>query len=68
MFEILIITPPDGEAESYFEGHSPMVDVIDNTPGAGGWFSFEEDWAKGCADLNLHLGFTVEQILAAPRH
>jgi len=52
--------PRDGLC--YFEGESPQLALSDEGP--SGWFSFEETWANGCAELTK-LGFTVQQVMVS---
>jgi hypothetical protein len=62
--EIRELQPPNETGYCYAEGYAPMVDILDGTPGMGGWFTFEEPWAKTCMLLQ-GLGFTATQILEA---
>lgn len=49
----------------YTEGVSPKVDILDNTPGAGGWFCFETTTFAELAMELQKIGFTATQILDA---
>lgn len=63
--EIRDLIPPHGVNHTcYAEGVHPNVDILDGTPGAGGFFMFEEDWPTTCRLLQ-RIGFTATQILEA---